>query len=54
MQDIVYVAVVIAFFVIAVLFTLGCDRIIGPDADALAEGARDVADPKQESKEVAA
>jgi len=54
MQDFMYVAVLIAFFVVAILFTLGCDRIIGPDADALAEGARDVVDPKQETKGMAA
>jgi hypothetical protein len=52
MQDLMYVAILIAFFVVAILFTLGCDKIIGPDAEALAEGARD--EESLETKKVAA
>ena len=37
MQDIVYVAVIVAFFAIAALFVVACDRIIGTDENALAE-----------------
>jgi hypothetical protein len=38
MQDVVYVLVYIAFFFIAALFVVGCDKIIGSDEQALAEG----------------
>jgi hypothetical protein len=39
MQDVIYVLVFIAFFAIAALFVVGCDKIIGSDEEALAEGA---------------
>jgi hypothetical protein len=39
MQDVVYVLVYIAFFLISTLFVVGCDKIIGSDEQALAEGA---------------
>ena len=42
MQDIVYVAVLIAFFAVAALFVVGCDKIIGTDEEALSQSrARD-------------
>ncbi len=31
MQDLIYLAIVIAFFALMALFTVACDRIIGPD-----------------------
>ena len=31
MADVVFVAVVVAFFALAALFVVACDRIIGPD-----------------------
>jgi hypothetical protein len=37
MQDIVYVAVLIAFFAVAALFVVGCDKIIGTDEEALSQ-----------------
>jgi hypothetical protein len=37
MQDVVYVAVMIAFFALSALFVVGCDRIIGSDEAALAD-----------------
>ena len=37
MQDLIYVAGLIAFFALTALFVVGCDRIIGPDEEALAE-----------------
>jgi hypothetical protein len=40
MQDLVFMAVLVVFFVLAGLFVVACDRIIGPDADALAESNR--------------
>jgi hypothetical protein len=36
-QDVIYLLAIVVFFVVAGLFVIGCDRIIGPDADALAE-----------------
>ena len=30
-NDVVFVAITIAFFALAGLFTIACDRIIGPD-----------------------
>jgi hypothetical protein len=40
MQDFVFMAVLVVFFVLAGLFVKACDRIIGPDDEALAEGSR--------------
>jgi hypothetical protein len=37
MQDLIYVALILAFFVIAALFVKGCDLIIGPDEEALGD-----------------
>ena len=37
MQDLVYVAIMIAFFALSALFVVGCDRIIGSDEEALAQ-----------------
>lgn len=31
MQDLLYVAILIALTAIGVLFVIGCDRIVGPD-----------------------
>jgi hypothetical protein len=31
MADLIYVAVIIAFFALASLFVVACDHIIGPD-----------------------
>ena len=38
MADLIYVSVLIAFFAVAALFTVACDKIIGPDDVALREG----------------
>jgi hypothetical protein len=40
MQDLVYMAVLVVFFVLAGLFVVACDRIIGPDEEALADANR--------------
>ena len=40
MQDFVFMAVLVVFFVLAGLFVMACDRIIGPDDEALAESSR--------------
>jgi hypothetical protein len=41
MEDVGYVLLMVGFVVLAALFTIGCDKIIGPDAPALAEAERD-------------
>ena len=38
MADVIYLAVMFAFFGIAALFVVACDKIIGPDDVALREG----------------
>jgi len=37
-NDLTFVAIMIAFFAIAALFVVACDKIIGPDDEALALG----------------
>ncbi len=55
MADLIYVASLFAFFAIAALFVVGCDRIIGPDEAALREGLSSVpTDPQAEPHEEAA
>jgi hypothetical protein len=39
MQDVVFLVVLVGFFALAILFVMGCDRIIGRDEEALADGA---------------
>jgi hypothetical protein len=51
-QDLIYVAIMVAFFAISALFVVGCDRIIGSDEAALTESQPTFAEP--EPREVAA
>ena len=44
MQDVMYLGIIAAFFALAVAFVYACDRIIGPDAEALADSPDDVID----------
>jgi len=37
MEDLLYVAIAIAMMVIALLFVIGCDKIIGPDEQELVD-----------------
>jgi hypothetical protein len=41
MEDVGYVLLMVGFVVLAALFTIGCDKIIGPDGPALAEEERE-------------
>jgi hypothetical protein len=52
MLDLVYVAVVVAFFAVAAAYVVACDRIIGPDPDDLHEA--DGGAPDVEREEVSA
>jgi len=49
-QDLLYVAVMVALVIVAALFVVGCDKIIGPDDGALADQHR--AEPCLERDEV--
>jgi hypothetical protein len=46
MQDLVFMVVLVVFFGLAGLFVVACDRIIGTDEQALAEGARGEPEPE--------
>jgi hypothetical protein len=48
MQDLVFMVVLVVFFVLAGLFVVACDRIIGPDDVALAEAKRGAPEPEPE------
>jgi hypothetical protein len=50
MNDFAFVAIMLAFFALAALFVAACDRIIGPDEEALAGPAT----PSVEEEERAA
>ncbi len=41
MEDVGYVLLMVGFVVLAMLFVIGCDKIIGPDEAALAGEERD-------------
>ena len=41
MEDVGYVLLMVGFVVLAALFVIGCDKIIGPDEVALAAEERD-------------
>ena len=41
MEDVGYVLLMVGFVVLAMLFVIGCDKIIGPDEAALASEERD-------------
>lgn len=44
MNDFAFVAIILAFFVVAALFVAACDRIIGKDDDAVTGSPRVEAD----------
>jgi hypothetical protein len=48
MQDVVYLVVLVVFFGLAGLFVVACDRIIGPDETALADGSQSAPEPEEE------
>jgi hypothetical protein len=54
MQDLIYVAVMVAFFAIAGLFIFACDKIIGSDEVALAQGQPAGGEPEPFEEKVAA
>jgi hypothetical protein len=42
MVDVGYILLMIGFVVLAALFTIGCDKIIGPDEVAMGEDREDL------------
>jgi hypothetical protein len=48
MADVIYLAVMFAFFGVAALFVVACDKIIGPDDVALREGLASAPTPTPE------
>jgi hypothetical protein len=51
MQDVAFLLVLVAFFVLSGLFVVACDRIIGPDDTALAEATRGAPAPEPEAED---
>jgi hypothetical protein len=49
-NDIAYVAIMIAFFALAALFVIACDKIIGSDDEALALGQEEVTNAPEPEK----
>jgi len=47
-NDVVFVTIMIAFFALAALFVVACDKIIGPDDEALALGDEEAPAPEPE------
>jgi hypothetical protein len=52
-NDITFLAIMIAFFALAALFVIACDKIIGSDEEALAVGDEELT-PAPEPESVAA
>jgi len=48
MEDVGYVLLMVGFVVLAMLFTIGCDKIIGPDEAAMGDDNRDQSEPERE------
>ena len=54
MADLLYVVMMIVLTAIAVLFVIGCDKIVGPDEVELEEVPRPPVEPLREPEELAA
>ena len=52
-NDVTFVAIMIAFFAVAALFVIACDKIIGSDDEALAVGEEELT-PAPEPETLAA
>ncbi len=53
MQDVIFVAILVAFFALAVVFVKACEHIIGPDIEA-ARSESGAGGTMTETEEVAA
>lgn len=54
MADVIFIGAIVVFFLIAALFVKACDRIIGPDEEALAPRVGETTDPEPTERPVAA
>jgi hypothetical protein len=54
MNDFAFVAIIVAFFAVAALFVVACDRIIGTDEEAFAGAAPAEAERATDEEPVAA
>ncbi len=52
-NDLTFVIIMVAFFAVAALFVIACDKLIGPDEEYLAAG-EDELTPAPEPQELAA
>jgi len=52
-NDFTFVVIMVAFFALAALFVIACDKIIGSDEEALAASEDDLA-PEPEPEQLAA
>jgi hypothetical protein len=48
-EDFLYIALMVAFCVLAALFVVGCDKLIGPDEEALVDVRREELEPEREA-----
>ena len=46
MADLLFVAIMVAFFILAAAFVAACEHIVGPDA-AYEKAAEDVGEPQE-------
>jgi hypothetical protein len=46
-NDLSYVAILVGFFLLSMLFVVACEKIIGPDEAALAEGPAGASEPSE-------
>jgi hypothetical protein len=49
MADLIFISVLLAFFAVAGLFVVACDKIIGPDDVALREGLTGLPTPEPDA-----
>jgi NADH:ubiquinone oxidoreductase subunit 3 (subunit A) len=50
-NDVTYLLILIAFFALAAVFVIACDKIIGPDEAALHERTTGEPEPEPEERE---
>jgi hypothetical protein len=53
MADLAFVLAILAFFLLAYLFVKACDRIIGSDEEAFAEGSSVETEPEHAQRTAA-
>ena len=54
MKDVLYVVIMVALVLVTAAFVIGCDKLIGPDDEALAEQGHDESEEDLDRDKVAA